>query len=387
MADVAVRPVRTDQEMQAFLRMPWTVYKDNPHWTAPLWSEHVKFFDPKHNVELKHIDLEKFIAWRGDTPVGTCVAFVNHAYNKFQEKNTGWFGQIEWLDDKEAAHALLSTAEEWVRAKGVDTLMGPSTFSTNSEIGLLIKGHTEKQMILSPYAQSYSQALVESYPGLNKTMDLWYWQFDANKWGGKKADQGPEKLMRVAEKIKARKNFNVRHVDMSHFREEVERVKTIYNSAWEKNWGFVPMDDEEIDHLAKGLKDMVDPDIAVFVEVNGKPIAFGLAIPDLYEPMRNARLKPGEPELLQLLRFLWQWKVVGKRGGVRVWALGVLEEYRASGVDALIYYELLLKGLKKGYYDLEMSWILENNDKMNAILEMLGAHIYKIYRVYEKKLK
>ncbi len=387
MTDVVVKPVTTDAELQSFLRMPWTVYKDNPYWTAPLWSEHVKFFDPHENAELRHIDFEKFIAWRGDTPVGTTIAFVNHAYNDFQKQNAGWFGQIEWLNDPEAAHALLKTAEDWVRSRGVDKLMGPATFSTNSEIGLLISGHDQKQMIMSPYAPPYSQALVEGYPGLHKAMDLWYWRFDGNMWGGKKADRPPEKLKRVVDKLQQRRQIKVRNVDMSHFNEEVGRVKEIYNSAWAQNWGFVPMNNEEIDHLAKGLKDMVDPRIAMFAEVDGKPIAFGLPLPDLYEPMRKAKLKPGEPELLQLLRFVWQWKVAGPVKGVRVWALGVLDEYRGTGVDAVLYYQIFLAGLKAGYTDIEMSWILENNDKMNSIIESFGAHIYKTYRVYEKKLK
>jgi len=387
MHDVVVRPVSTDAELQAFLRMPWTVYKDNPVWAAPLWSEHVKFFDPERNVELQHIDHQKFIAWRGDTPVGTIIAFVNHAYNQFQEQNAGWFGQFELLNDVEAAHALLRTAEDWVRAKGVNKLMGPATYSTNSEIGLQVDGFDQRHMIQSPIAPSYAKELVETYPGMTKAMDLWYWFFDGNLWGGKKADKPPAKIKRVAEKVRERKNFKIRRVDMSHFREEVGRVKTIYNEAWAKNWGFVPMSDAEIDNLAHSLKDMIDPNIAMFAEVDGKPVAFGLPMPDVYEPMRLARMKPGEPEIWQLLKLIWHWKIRGKTTGVRIWALGILEEYRATGVDALMYYEMFMAGLKRGYVDIEMSWILDNNDKMNAIIEKLGAHIYKTYRVYEKQLK
>jgi len=388
MPDVAVKPVSTDAELQAFLRMPWTVYKDNPVWSAPLWSEHVKFFDPKHNVELQHIDHQKFIAWRGDTPVGTIIAFVNHAYNEFQEQNAGWFGQFELLNDQEAAHALLKTAEDWVRAKGVDKLMGPATYSANSEIGLQVDGFDQRQMIQSPIAPPYSKALVESYPGMVKTMDLWYWYFDGRKWGGKKADNPPAKLKRVVEKLRVRNNkFRIRPADMSHFKEELDRIKLIYNQAWAKNWGFVPLSEAEIDNLAKSLKDMVDPNLVMFAEVDGKPIAFALPMPDVYEPMRLARMKPGEPELWQLLRLIWHWKVRGKTSGVRVWAMGVLEEYRKAGVDAMMYYEMLMAGLKRGYVDIEMSWILENNDKMNTIIAAMGAKIYKTFRVYEKKLK
>jgi GNAT superfamily N-acetyltransferase len=387
MADLAVRPVSSDSDLQAFLRMPWTVYKDDPVWAAPLWSEHVKFFDPAKNVELQHIDHQKFVAWRGDTPVGTIIAFVNQAYNDFQGENAGWFGQFEILNDQEVAHALLKTAEDWVRAKGVNKLMGPATYSTNSEIGLQISGFDMAHTIQSPHARAYVQPLLESYGGFTKAMDLWYWRFDANVWGGKKADKLPEKIVRVAQKIQKRKNFVVRTVNMKDFNNEVDRVKVIYNQAWAKNWGFVPMSDEEIDSLAKGLKDMIDPAMGLFVELDGEPIAFAMPLPDIYQPMRLAHLKPGEPEIWQLLRLIWYWKVLRRVTGIRAWALGVLEEHRASGVDALLYYELLKRGLPRGYVDAEMSWILETNDKMNAIIRMMGAEIYKIFRVYEKPLK
>lgn len=386
MADVVVRPVTSESELQAFLRMPWTVYKDDPVWSAPLWSEHVKFFDPAHNRELQHIDHQKFVAWRGDTPVGTVIAFVNHAYNDFQGENAGWFGQFEILDDREVAHALLKTAEDWVRAKGVTRMIGPATYSTNSEIGLQISGFDMPQMVQSPHALEYVHGHLESYGGYEKSMDMWYWNLDGNDWGGRKADKLPPKIVRVAEAVRKRKNFTVRQVDMSHFKEEVEKVKVIYNQAWAKNWGFVPMSEPEIDALAKGIKDMIDPVMGLFIEVNGKPIAFCLPLPDVYQPMRLAKCKPGEPEILQLIRLIWHWKIAGRVSSVRVWALGVLEEYRASGVDALLYYELVKRGLMRGYLNIEMSWILENNQKMNSILKMMGAHIYKTYRVYEKKL-
>lgn len=386
MSDISIRPVTSEAELQAFLRMPWEVYKDDPNWCPPLWAEHVHFFDPAHNVELKHIDFEKFVAWRGDKPVGTVIAFVNHAYNDFQKQNAGWFGQFEVLDDREAAHALLKTAEDWVRAKGVDKIMGPATFSTNSEIGLLVEGNEYPQMLMTSHARPYVKGLVESYGGFQKAMDIWCWHDDGQKWGGVKADKPPEKLARLAEKIRKRRNFTVRQADMSHFSEEVEKVKVIYNQAWAQNWGFVPLNEEEIDHLAASMKDIVDANVIVFVEVDGKPIGAGVPLPNLYEPLRKARCKPGEPNWWQLARLIWHWKIAGKVTSIRVWALGVLEEYRSLGVDALLYYELLKRGLPRGYVNIEMGWVLENNDMMNAVPKSLGAKVYKIYRVYEKML-
>ncbi len=386
MSDLSVRPVTTEAENQAFLRMPWAVYRDDPAWTPPLWAEHVKFFDPRHNVELAHIDLQKFVAWRGAAPVGTIIAHINHAYNDFQRQQAGWFGQFELLDDAGAAAALLKTAEDWVRARGMTKIMGPGTFSTNSEIGLLVDGYEHPQMILTSHAPRYSRGFVEA-AGYQKAMDLWCWHFNGQDWGGRRADRLPEKLTRVIEKIRQRRHFTVREVDMRHFADEIDRVKTIYNQAWAQNWGFIPLSDAEIDKLAADLKPFVDPAVTLFVEVAGRPVAFGVPLPNIYQPLRQARCRPGEPEIVQLLRFVWHWKVrPARERSIRVWALGVLEEYRGTGVDALLYYEMLRRGLPRGYTDIEMSWILENNDMMNRSIEMMGGRIYKTFRVYEKAL-
>ena len=385
-SSVSVRPITGEAERQAFLRLPWKVYADDPNWVPPLWRDHVRFFDPAYNVELEHIDFEPFVAWRGDEPVGTIVAFINHAYNDFQEAHAGWFGQFELLDDEEAGHALLRTAEDWVRARGADTLIGPATFSTNSEIGLLIDGFDTPPMVMMSHARPYYRPIVESYGGFETSMDLWAWHFDGEQWGGREADRLPEKLSRVVHKIKERRDFTLRNPDPRRFDEEAERVKAIYNQAWARNWGFVPMSEAEMDRLAEELKPIIDPRIAFFVEKNGQTVAFGLPLPNLYEPLRKVQSRPGQPHWWQLAKLLWHWKVRGPLTSVRVWGLGVLEQYRGSGADALLYYQMVKSGLPLGYVDIEMSWILADNDMMNRAIAMLGAQVYKTYRVYEKKL-
>lgn len=385
MSTLSIRPAASDAEYQTFLRMPWTVYQDDPCWVAPLWKEHVRFFNPAHNPELGHIDWEKFVAWRDGKPVGTIIASVNHAYNEFQEQNAGWFGQFELLDDAEAGCELLRTAEVWLRDRGVDTMMGPATFSSNSEIGLLIDGFEHPPMILTSHARPYYRGFVESY-GLRKAMDLYAWFVNIESWRGPTPNPTMQRIARVVERLRKRRSFTVRPVNMRDFDRELEKVKKIYNAAWARNWGFIPMNGAEIDHHAAGLKDLLDPNIAFFVEVEGEPIAVAIPLPNVYEPLRKAKMKPGEPEWRQLARLLWHWKITGKQRSVRVWAMGILEEYRASGIDALLYYEMLTRGLARGYSNVEMSWILENNDMMNRAIEMTGAHIYKTYRVYEKAL-
>jgi hypothetical protein len=264
--------------------------------------------------------------------------------------------------------------------------MGPATYSTNSEIGMLVDGYEHPQMIMTPHARPYAKGFVESYGGFQKSMDLFCWYTSVDKMNPAKGGKIPEKLARVVEKIRQKHRFEVRLVDMPHLKDDIEKVKVIYNQAWAKNWGFVPMGDEELDYLAAGIKDMIDPTIAMFVEVDGQPVAFGLPLPDVYEPLRKARCKPGEPSWLQLLRLIWHWKIAGRIRKTRVWALGVLKEYRYAGVDALMYYEMLKAGMKRGYVASEMGWTLENNDSVNLIARMFDARAYKTYRVFEKPL-
>jgi len=385
MADLSVRKVSTEAERQAFLRMPWQVYRDDPNWVAPLWKEHVNFFDPAHNMELRHIDMESYVAWRGDQPVGTIIAFINHAYNEGQGENAGWFGQFEVLEDEEAAHALLKTAEDWVRARGANKIMGPAQFSSNGEWGLLIEGFDTPPMIMMTHAKPYAQRFVESY-GFQKAMDLWAWYFDTEKFGGRKADKLPEKIVRVAKKVQQRYDYQLIKPNMRDFEPWVEKIKRIYNAAWEKNWGFVALSDEEVEHLKENLKPMVDPHIVCFIEHKGDTVAFAAPVINLYEPLKKVRAKPGEPAWWQLLRLIWHWKIAGRSRSVRVFLMGILEEHRGKGMDALLYYEMLKAGMTAGYRDIEMSWILETNDMMNRSIALLGAERYKTYRVYEKSL-
>ncbi len=386
MSEVVVRPVTTEAENQAFLRLPWKVYEGDPGWAAPLWKEHVEYFEPEHNPELRHLDLEKFVAWRGDQPVGTIIAYINQYYNDYHKENLGWFGQFEFLEDEEAAHALLASAEAWVRERGATALRGPASFSTNSELGMLVEGFEHPNMIMTLHANPYYHVYTES-AGYGKAMDLLYWYFNGQNWGGKKADKLPEKLTRVVEKLKARRNYTVHKLKMRDFDKEVEFVKEIYLNAWSQNWSFVPMDDDEIEHMKANLKQVLDPNIVVFIEnEKGERVAFAAPFVDLYEPLRKAKCKPGEPEWLQLLRLVWHWKIASRPTRIRVALLGIVDGFRGTGIDAILYYELMKAGLPRGYVDIEMSWILETNDMMNRGIQMLGGEVYKVYRMYEKQL-
>lgn len=379
MVPVQVSPVRTDADLMRFIQLPWQVYRGNPYWVPPLIAERLSFLDRVRSPFFQHARAEYFLARRGDQVVGTIAAFTNDLYNQFQQVNTGFFGFFEVLDDPEAAAALLSTAESWARQAGHATILGPAQFSTNDEVGLLVDGFNDAPRILMTYNPPRYLGYLES-AGFKTAMNLWAYSLAIADFVRDK----PEKLDRVAAKVLERGKLRVRRINMKRFDHEVEFVKKIYNTSWERNWGFVPMTDLEFDRMAEQLKPMIDPDLVIVVECEGEPVGFGLTFPDLNEPLRLAYPRPSTPEAWTMLKMLWHWKVRRRHDWLRVFALGVLPEFRGKGVDGLMYLETAKAAVPKGYKYAEMSWILENNEMMNRAIRSLGGTVYKTYRLYEK---
>jgi GNAT superfamily N-acetyltransferase len=378
MRELRVTPVHSEDERLAFLTFPWKVYRHDPYWVPPLLSERKAFTDPAENPFYQHARVQLFLARRGDELVGTIAAFTNDLYNQFHQSNVGWFGFFEVLPDPEAGQALLETAAGWARQAGHTSILGPAQFSTNDEVGLLVDGFNDRPRILMTYNPAYYADHLQA-AGFRKAMDLLAYTAGLG-------EVGTAKVKRVVEKVKARGKFNLRSLRMDDFEREVERVKGVYNLSWERNWGFVPMTDEEIVRLGKQLKPLIDPDLVPMVEVDGQLVGFGLTLPDLNEPLGRAYPRPGWPENLTLVKFLWHWKVRRRVKWIRAFALGVHPDYRGTGVDAMLYLYTIERARRKGYRNVEMSWLLESNEMVLRSAEMLGGHCYKTYRMYEKSL-
>jgi GNAT superfamily N-acetyltransferase len=381
MTDLSISTVRTPSDLTAFIEFPWQVYRENPYWVPPLISERIAFHDPDKNPFFEHAAVQRFLARRGGKVVGTIAAFTNQAYNDFQQTNVGFFGFFEVLEDRVAAAALLEAAEAWARNAGHDALIGPAQFSTNDEVGLLVDGFDDPPRILMTYNPPRYLEYLES-AGFQKAMDLWAYAANVEEF----IKNCPPKLLRVVEKVKARRKLTIRNINMKEFDEEVERFKRVYNKSWERNWGFVPMTDAEIEHLAENLKPIIDPDIVFMVECEGEVIGISLSLPDLNQPLLKAYPRPGVPEAWTMLKMIWHWKVRREIDWLRVFALGVHPDFRGMGVDAMMYFETAQAAISKGFRWAEMSWILENNDMMNRAIQLLGGEVYKTHRMYEKSL-
>lgn len=327
-----------------------------------------------NNPFFEHAEAEYFLAERrgeGDPLVGRIAAIHNYAHNEFHDDRVGFYGFFESIDDQAVADALFEAAAAWLRHRGLTSMRGPVSFSTNDECGLVVDGVDTPPVILNPHNPAYYVGLTER-AGFTKAKDLILYQSTTPTL--------PERLMKGARLVAERKKLTVRHLDMKRFAEEVDRIKHIYNRAWEKNWGFVPMTDAEVDHLAKQLKPVVVPELVVFVERGDDLVGFAAAIPDMNVALKNnpsGRLFPG------ILKILWAARKITR---VRILLLGLVKEFRKSGADALMIHWIWEHGRAKGYDWAESGWILEDNAPMNNAMRRVGFDPYKTLRLYDRPL-
>jgi GNAT superfamily N-acetyltransferase len=372
MNDVRIRPVRTIRDERAFIRLPWRIYKGNPCWVPPLLLDRKKLIDRKNNPFYRHASMELFIAERHGVPVGRIAAIVNANHNKEHEENIGFFGFFECVDDQETADSLFEAASEWLRTQKVDAVRGPASPSVNDEYGMLVDGFQYPPAVLMAYNPPYYPRLTENH-GFTKARDMFAYLLHDEKFRS-------EKLRRVSEAVKKRQGLVIRTLNMKDFEAEVRKIRELYNKGWSRNWGEVPMTEEEFAYAAKDLKSIVDPDLVIIAEVQGKPVGFALSLPDLNQIMirnRGGRLLP----------FLIRYLLFRRRINLaRIVILGVLPEYLNTGIGGVLFYETGNRATAKGYYRGEASWVLEDNVMMNRGAELMNGERYKTYRIYEKPL-
>jgi len=381
-----VRKVETKRDYDALVTFPWTLYRGDPYWVPTLLSMKREHLDQKKNSSWHHMDGAYFIAWRDDRPVGTIAAFVNHRHNEYHKENIGFFGLFDVIDDQDVATALLDTAADHVRAMGCDAIRGPATFSTNDECALLIEGFDDPPRVMMPYNYPYYQRLIENVPGYEKVMDLYSYKFTLE--GITHAERANyDRLLRITELNNRRRGITVKSLDLTNLKQEFLKLKGIYNKAWEKNWGFVPFSDEELDEMVAGLGRFFEPRLAYFAEVDGRPVAFMLGIPDMNQVLHRAYPRPGKPEILSLLQVAWHWKVRSKITVFRAMLMGVEEGYRNIGIESAMFVEIIKSAVAMGEWEYaDGGWVLETNEPMIRLCDAVNGELYKRYRFYQRSL-
>lgn len=369
MAGIEVVAVDGQQSLNEFIELPYRLYRDDPHWVPPLRIAVKELLDRKKHPFYANAEVELFLARRGGRTVGRIAAIIDKMHNRVHEESAGFFGFFESEHDHEVASRLLKQARQWVSGRGAEFLRGPVNPSTNYECGMLIDGFDSSPMVMMPYNPPYYPELMDT-AGLRKAKDLLAYLSNANQID-------LDKIGRVADRVLAKNGVRVRPINMKDFAGEVARVWEVYGKAWSRNWGFIPMSREEFFAMGKEMKQILKPELVLLGEVGDRVVGFALALPDI-----NQALKPAGGKLFPtgLLKILYHQRLIKT---VRVLALGVVEEYRTSGVAAAFYATLVRNARRLGFGDCEMSWILEDNILMNRSIEVMGATRYKTYRIYE----
>ena len=358
--------VRTGRHLDEFIRLAPALYSADPLYAPQLHSDMKKEFSPE-NPFFEHAEV-KFFFIKGK---GRVASIINRLHIERHGERAGFFGFFECVNDPPVAKALLNGVSDELRRAGLLIMRGPMNFSTNEDCGFLIEGFNEPPMLMTPYNPPYYNDLMTLY-GMEKAKDLHAFIADI-------AEELPDKIVRVAGL--ARKNgITVRPVDMKNFRRDMQTFREIYNSSWEDNWGFLPLTGGEVDFLSKRLRPVVVPELALIAEVGGEPAGFLGLLPDFNFVLRKIKglLNPFTiPKAVYYSR---------KIRDLRLLLFGIKKEFRAKGVDALLFSEGFRAIKKRGFKRVEFSWILEDNMPVLRLARMCGGRPYKRYRIYEKPL-
>ncbi len=369
---IRIETVKSKSEKKEFIKFPWKIYQNDPNWVPPLISDMKEKLDRNKNPFFEHADMDLFMAYRGNEPVGRIAGILDEAHIRLNKEKVAFFGLYESINDKDVAAALLERAAQWGREKKMSILRGPMNLSMNDECAFLIEGFDSPPVIMMTYNPKYYIDLMQKC-GMRKAKDLYAYIMTRDRETRNRVDA-------VVKQVKNKLPVTLRSVDLKHVKEETNRIKMIYNQGWQDNWGFVPWTDKEMDHMADKLKILADPDLIILAESKGKPVGFAFGLPNFNEVLQklNGRLFP-----FGFIKFLIYKK---KIKGFRAIVFGLVKEFHNTGLSYYLYSQLEKNALKNGYQWAETSWQLEDNEAVNRFAESVGGKRYKTYRLFEKDI-
>jgi hypothetical protein len=368
-----IRLVLTKKDLSSFIKLPFSLYHDDPVWVPPLFDEQKSQFDHKRNPFLDHCEYALFLLEDGDRLIGRISAFIDKLANDFWKEPIGLFGYYECIGDDSASKLLLETAANWLKERGMKSMRGPWSF-VSQEWGMVIEGFTPSPCIMAPYNPPFYNDQLTKF-GLQKIKDLLCYYISA-----KEGYKIPDRIMTWTDDVAKKYGVKVRKVNMKRYKEEVQTVMDLSNDSLINNWGYSPVTQDEVDAIARDLKPIINPNGVLFAEdAKGKPIGFIIALPDANVLLKglNGRLFP----------FGWIKLLFGlpKLRSFRLFALGVIPEYHGKGVDSLIY-RALCESLYTPDIWVEINYVLEDNFPMNNAIIKLNAKPLRRYRIYEKTI-
>jgi GNAT superfamily N-acetyltransferase len=372
---VQVSRIDSSADRDAFIKFQWQIYRNDPAWVPPLILERKAFLNRDKHPFYGHGDAALFLARRNGEIVGRIMASDDPNYNKLHETNVGCFGLFESIDDVDVAATLFDAAAGWLRDRGRAEVMGPIDYSTNYVCGLLIDGFQHPPTLLTAHNPPYYAPLIERC-GFSKAKDWYAWWFS-------EYPEPAARLRKIAQARARKEKVTIRPIDLKQIAAEGQRIRDVYNQAWEQNWGFVPFTEAEAEHMAHELKPLIVPKGTLIAEVGERPIGFVIGVPDINVALRkiNGRLTTfGLP--IGLLKLLYYLK---KTRTGRLIALGVVKDYRRAGIAEMLVLQLMDEAFSRGFTG-ELSMTLEDNVMVNRFIEAMGAKRYKTYRIYRRSI-
>ncbi|TWT76362.1 hypothetical protein CA13_68560 [Planctomycetes bacterium CA13] len=367
-------PVESRRDQKAFLALERDVYRDNPHWIPPIWSERRKIVGFKYHPFYDDADRQAFLVRRDGRPVARVLAIVNHAHNRRYQEKRGFVGFFESYDDAAASQMAFDHALDWLREQGMTDVRGPVHPSLNYEVGLLVDGFDSPPTFMIPYHLPYYEKLFLA-SGFEKTQDVY--SYEAHIDILKSLDP---KMLFIVEESTKRFNVKCRMIDRKRFNQDVRTFLEIYNQSLQQTWGYVPMSEGEIDEQSAGLKHLIVPELTSIAEIDGKPIGAGFGLLDYNQVIRKI---DGH-----LFPFGWLRLLMGKRkiDRLRLISTNVLPKYQKWGVGLVTLSRILPDAIEHGIQIGEFSWILESNRLSKGTVERGGATQTKTHRLYDRAL-
>lgn len=379
-AAIQILEVQNKSDREQFVKIPWTIFKNDPNWVPPLMMERMDAVNKDKNPYFEHAEVKLWIAFQGDTPVGRISAQVDSLVPENHGIKTGHFGFFDCIDDQTVADALLDTAFNWLRSRDMVEVIGPFSLSINEETGMLVDGFDSPPSLMMGHALPYYQTLVENY-GLTKIKDVWAYYLDITR------KQLPRAIEKLVKRTTESQSIKLRKINMKNYDQDIKIILDIFNDAWSENWKYIPFTSSELNRAAKEMKLLIRQDFTYIAEVDGIPQAMMVTLPNLNEIISdfNGRLFP-----FNIFKLLWRLKIRQNYKTVRVPLMGVRKNMQNSRIGGALAFALIEKcresAIKSGCTHAELSWVLEDNSRLSKMLETIGCWKYKTYRLFSQKL-
>lgn len=379
-SDITIKEVINKQDMKQFIKLPWSLYKDDPNWVAPLIMERTEMLDPGKNPYFEHARAKLWLAYKGDEPVGRISAQVDDLVEQYHHEKIGHFGFFESINDQQVADALLDMACGWLKEQDRTSVIGPFSLSINEEAGMLVEGFDTPPSLMMNHALPYYQDLMDAY-GMEKIKDLWAYYLKTDE------EVLPPTIHKLVKRSKRDGKIRLRKINMKNYEKDLKIILDIFNDAWSDNWMALPFTEAELNKTVKDMKLLIREDFTYIAEYDGVPMAMMVTLPNLNEIIADmdGRLFP-----FGIFKLLWRLKINPKYKTTRVPLMGVRKKFQNTVIGGAMAFALIeecrIQATKAGCTHSELSWVLEENTRLSKMLETIGCWRYKNYRMYTKTL-